>query len=240
MTTLITDPSQTDSLAFSDWDSLPAAEHIPDTTPDTALPTPEKTPPGTCEACGEIIVREPGARGRMPKYHPACRPLKSATTRAPSAARSGRAEAEAAQLTKQFQGGMLKLIAVVAMADRYDGFVMLVGLPGLCSAFNGMMLKYDSWRRKLIDMQGEGSVIAFMFSLASIVFPIAAHHGFIPSKQITQMLTNLPMAMRQMQIRMEEGAAGMATLMDEQMDKLKAAQEAERKRRTEPVVASAS
>src|SRR5262245_59743438 len=41
-----------------------------------------------CPTCGEPIIREPGARGRAPKYHPECRP--SAQGRRASAPRAVR------------------------------------------------------------------------------------------------------------------------------------------------------
>lgn len=59
-----------------DFDNLPpSVDTVPAPEPHTA-PDSEPTDTGApiCLTCNRAIIREPGKRGRIPKYHPECRP----------------------------------------------------------------------------------------------------------------------------------------------------------------------
>lgn len=56
-----------------DFDTLPPVTETPSPVSPDDTPSPDASGP-ICVVCDRVIVREPGKRGRVPKYHPECRP----------------------------------------------------------------------------------------------------------------------------------------------------------------------
>lgn len=215
-------PSLSPSLTVSDlssessWSDLPEAS-IPDLPPVEESPDkPVKGMP-ICLACGDPIIREPGARGRVPKYHPEHRPF-TAASNGPALRRSNKAEAEATDFINYLKPKLVQIAIMVAMADKYDAFCIMVGIPGFCKNLHSVLQANDTWRAKALSSMSGGSMAGLMLSVLSIGAPIAAHHGLIPGKGIAKILTDMPTSMFKLQKQMAEGEAGLTKLMEEQYE----------------------
>lgn len=220
MTASLSAPSLTGSWA----DDLPPAEDEA-VLPEPAPPTPDKigsvpTTPGTCAACGEIIIREPGTRGRLPKYHPECRPLKSATTNiggTSSGGRTSKAEREADEAIEAFKSVVVKGVIMLSMVEKYDAFVIMVQLPQICENLRGVLLRYEGFRREMLALKGGGSIFALILSVLMLFLPMAAHHGLIRGKMIAEVLMKAPFTMHKIQMKLAEGTESLTRLMEEQL-----------------------
>lgn len=226
-------PSQVSESGFSaDWDSLPPSEPVTleaaptdkaDAVGDAGKPT-----PGICAACGEPIIREPGARGRMPKYHPDCKPTRvasqvsSGTTRTRGA---GKAEAEATECVAAFQSLVTKSAVMLSVVDRYDAFCLMVALPQISENLKGVLVRYDSLRKEMLAMQTGGSIFGLGLSILMLALPICAHHGLMGKGQTAKLLIEMPFTLLRIQERLKEGSAALTKMMEEQ---LRAAAEANR------------
>lgn len=220
--------SLSDSSVSSEWDELPAAELAPDLAPAEAKP--DAPLPGTCETCGEPVIRQPGARGRTPKYHPDCRPVKATsatstgTTGATGARRSTKVEAESVEALASIEGLVVKAAIMVSMVDRYDAFCVMVGWQQTKPNLLAVLRRYPGFRKEMLQLQSGGSLAALFISILMTLLPIAAHHGLIPGKKITQVLVNAPFMLHKISEKLSEGAAGLTSLMNEQLTAIKEAQ----------------
>jgi hypothetical protein len=225
-TSSLQSPSQSDSLVGDEtnWDALP-----PDTQPvvnlapapeekDITGPPAEKVEAGICATCLEPIIREPGARGRMPKYHPDCRPLKTASVSATATkARAGRAEAEADQCIVAFQQLVTKTAVMLSVVDRYDAFCIMVALPNLCENLKGVLIRYESFRKEMLAMKTGGSIFGLILAVLMLSLPMAAHHGFLGRGKTAQLLMEMPFTMLKIAQRLKEGSESLTKMMEEQL-----------------------
>lgn len=205
---------QTDSSAFDD---LPDAEPVVILPGETSVEE-DKTPTDKiCPTCDKPIYREPGTRGRLPRYHPECKPTGAARITGGSGrpkGRSTKAVAEADTAVTMLRGALVKLAMGVAMVDRYDGFCIMSGIPALCDNARGVLEEHDAFRRDVLRIKSGGSILGLVISGLMMVVPIAAHHGIIPSARISEMLVNLPVVMHKIAKRMKEGEAALTDMME--------------------------
>jgi hypothetical protein len=203
--------SQTDS-----WGTLADPEPVADLPP-----SPESKPdskPGDaifCLACGEEIERKPGARGRKPKYHPDCKP--SGATAEVRTKRVGSAQSEADEIVKMVKSGLTKLAMMVAVADKYDAFVIMVNLGPMGDQLRATLIRYPNIRKQLLDAKGTGSAFGLVVSILMVLGPIAAHHGLLPFKSLAPILVNAPKSMFAIQQQLKDGEQNLARVMQEQM-----------------------
>jgi hypothetical protein len=229
-----TQAPESDAVSPSDsWADLPESEPETirvDLPPDKVgnLLTPE---PGICQVCGEVIERAPGARGRLPKYHPQCRPTKQAgaapqrTTRRATAHEAKR-EYEADLAIDTIQPYVYQLAMGLSLIDQFDSYTILAGWPGVRDNLRGLMIRYDWLRTEVLAISTGGSILGFVLSLLMIGLPIAAHHKIIRGKMIGPMLERAPFMLSKMQERMAEGPDSVKGFLETQLiDKMRTAQQ---------------
>ena len=210
--------SSIDSLA-SDFDNLPDAQPV--TLPSEATSSEDRTPDEhLCGTCDEQITREPGAKGRWPKYHPQCRP--SALGQASKVFGGGegrktrsdtKAAKEADECVALIKGGLVKVALGVSMVDRYDGFCIMTGIPTMCDNIKGILIAHESWRKDILNMRTGGSIVGLILAALMVIAPMAAHHGLIPVPRIAQMLQQLPLVLHKVAKRMKEGEEALTDMM---------------------------
>lgn len=214
-------PLLNDSLA-SEWDFSalgdPEASEAPPPEPE---PESSDVKPETnvCPTCGDNIVRLPGMRGRLPKYHPSCKP--SATRRASDSlgisVRKGgnaKAEREASEVIVMVKKQLIQGAIALSIVDKYSGFVIMSMTPRLCENLHGVLVRYDSFRRDALAMKSGGSVFGLVLAVLMMLIPIAAHHGLIPGAKLRQLLENMPVTMFKLAQRMKEGEEALSQMMD--------------------------
>lgn len=227
-----TKTSQEAGLSDS-WEGLPEAEPVAE-LPEPIAQTPDQVdasdlPKGHCQACGDFIVREPGARGRAPKYHPDCRPLRAATSASASSksGRASKAEAEADQVIVWFQQRVTQAAIMISVVDRFDAFCVMASLPGFSESLKGVLVKYDWMRRDMLAAKTGGSLFGLALSGLMMLLPMAAHHGLLGKGQAAQMLMQMPFTLLRLHERLKEGSEALTKMMAEQLQK---AAEANRQR----------
>lgn len=200
-TTTVDSPSQ-DSY-WADADLPPAEDEIlPDDQTDLINP-----PKNACAGCGEEIIRVPGSKGRLPKYHPECKPERG--SRAPAgqrAIRVSKAEQVAAEeveaALENARRGLLKLVVFLSLADPYDALVINVNSKDFLDNLRPVLMRFPALRKGASDATTIGSVFGLALTVITTVLPIMAHHNLIPKGKISQILLGLPMTMVKMQERM--------------------------------------
>jgi len=210
--TTATETSPHSASPDSSWaDELPPIEVVelpPDDATDVVNP-----PAGTCPTCGDPVYKEPGKKGRVPKYHPECRPsAKRAGTGTVSPARVVRvskAEQIAAEQTEQILEGirsfLFKSAGMLALVDPFDALVIWVNAPNIITNLRPILQRSERLRVYMLTADTGGSVLGLIFAVASILLPILAHHNLIGSKRATQFLIQLPMLVMRLHERMAEG-----------------------------------
>lgn len=213
--------SPNDSLATeSEWSDLPPAENdAPESTPPdvVGLLTVE---PGHCAACGEFIVREPGARGRAPKYHPDCRPAKSSRAGAGAPRRSGadaKRESESDLAISLLEPYVMQLAMMLSFVDQYDAYTVLSGWPGIRDNLRGLMIRYDWLRGEILAISTGGSILGLVLSILMIALPICAHHGIIKGKRVAPILERAPFMLSQMQARLDQGVSSVKDFLESEL-----------------------
>lgn len=224
MTTSVHAPSLSD---FSDSDLPPAIDEITaDSYPEVDAPpaveaTEDKRPneAGICPTCGEPIYREPGARGRAPKYHPDCRPSKSGgrpiSAIAPGT-RTSKAEKEADAAVAAFRSLVVKSCLLLAGFEKYDAFAIMASLPQLCENLRGVLVRYDKIRAEFLNIGQGGSLLGLFVTVMMLALSISAHHGLIPRKY-GEVLIKAPFVLHKIQQRLEEGEASLTAMMADMM-----------------------
>lgn len=109
---------------------------------------------------------------------------------------------------------------MLATVDRYDAFTVMVGLQEVCNNLKGVLLRYDTFRKEWLAMQGGGSVIGLALSVIMIILPIAAHHKLIPSAQLSAALVQTPHALFKIQQQLKNGEENLTKLMQEQAESM--------------------
>ncbi len=199
-----------------DWEMPPA--DLVETPPDKVeLINP---PVNTCPECGEEVTRVPGSRGRLPKYHPECRPSgrkSSSVTGTGRVVRVGKAEQIAAEQTEmvleRVRRALTKGVILLSLVEPYDAFVIRVNTPEIIDNLRPLLMRFEKLRAFAIGADTGGSAFGLILALLTTALPIAAHHGLIPSKKVAQIMLQIPAMMMRLQERLAEGDEG--TLTDE-------------------------
>lgn len=199
------DFSSLDEAAASPPPENDASEDI---TPETNV----------CPTCDLPVVRQPGQRGKLAKYHLDCKPstarrLTGTTSRKTTGANT-KASREADECIAMVKSAMIKGAMGLAIVDKYDGFVVMTAIPNVCSNLHGILVRYDSFRKDVLAMKSGGSIFGLIISILMLALPIAAHHGIIPSARLQQMLTQMPVMMFKIAQRMKEGEQALSDMMD--------------------------
>lgn len=208
-------------LLNGSWDDLPPAVELPEPLAEQPDLT-GKGVAGNCLGCGQPIIREPGSRGRLPKYHPDCRPLKSSTAVSGTGVRrsstTAKAEAEADRCIASFQSLVTKSAVMLSVVDKFDAFALMVALPNICENLRGVLIRYDGLRKEMLVMETGGSIIGLAISVGMLMLPIAAHHGLLGKGNAAKMLVNLPFTMMKIAQQLKEGSAALTEMMREQLE----------------------
>jgi len=210
-------PSPNVFSADADFDFSALADAEVDET-DTPLP-----PSGdrvaeekVCPVCDLPIVRDPSWK-RMRKYHDECKPS-TITGRPPversTASRATKAEREADECVVLLKKQLVRGAMFAMMADPYDGFVIMTGIPGICENIRGILVTHDKWRKDALALKTGGSILGLVISLFLLILPILAHHSLIPSVKLRQMLQDMPVILFKISQRMKEGETAMNDMME--------------------------
>lgn len=210
-------PSLKDS-SVSDWDfsALGEAEPVAGIEePSSTDATPETN---TCPTCDRVIVRAPGQRGKLPKYHPECKPAagrrSSATEKVGTRVGNPKAIREADEVIAMVKPQLFKAALMLSAIDQYDAFVVLNSIPSFCTSLHGILVRYEKLRKDALAMKAGGSIVGLIITVLTMILPILAHHGLIPGKAIQQALINFPVMMFKLAQRMKEGEQALADMME--------------------------
>jgi hypothetical protein len=217
-------PSQNGSSVGSDWDAMPPPDLSgtapdPETEPQDGSTDSVPADLPICPVCGKEIIRDPSWK-RMHKYHDECRANASSGTKGGGAGTrgaTGKAEREAELIVSKIRSGLTKGAMALFMVDKFDGFCLLVNIPSVCSQFKAVLIEYEPFRKRCMEVSGGGSAFGLAASLMFIAAPIAAHHGLIPSKRIAEMLINLPFAMLKLAEQVKESEENLTAYMEREM-----------------------
>lgn len=236
-----------DSLSVdSSWENV----ELPDAMMEGEEYPPDNTqiinpPKGACPVCGEEVVKEPGQR-RRPKYHPECKPSanRNTGTRPVRVAAKERLIAEEVEeIVARAQSGMFKAVGLLALVNTYDAFVLHVNTPDLLKNLRVALYRFP-WLRENAGNTAQGaSLVGLGITVFSILLPIAANHGLIPTKKVGEILMQMPLFMLRMQEKMAaaDGDADMSdVLLSKLRDERKQKAEAEMRMRTATETVNAS
>lgn len=206
---LLNDSSDSDF----DFSALPDVEvsEAPPEEPESEDVTPETK---VCPTCEQSIVRMPGMRGRLPKYHPQCKP---SNTRNATSTRKGpntKAVREADEVIAMLKPKMMQGAIALAIVDKYDGFVFMSMTPQFCDNLRGVLIKYDKLRADALNIKTGGSILGLIITGLMMILPMLAHHGLIPGAKIREILTNMPVMIFKLAQRMKEGEQALSEMMD--------------------------
>jgi hypothetical protein len=211
-------PEQDSPSADSSWanDGFPDVQPEPLPPDNTELINP---PEKACAACGEEITREPGQKGRLPKYHPECKPARgSVTSSGPRPVRvtaKDRAVAEQVEeLLAMADAKISKAVMLIALADPYDAFVIHANKPELLENLRPILFRFAWLRENATNVGAGASLLGFGLTVLTTLLPIAAHHNLIPSKTVAKLLLGIPFVLKKMQESMADNGESMTeTLM---------------------------
>jgi hypothetical protein len=166
-------------------------------------------PEKTCPVCGEEIVREPGRKGRLPKYHPDCKPSAKGSTGGARPVRvtaKDRAVAEEVEATlAQVESKFRDAIMMLAVVEPYDAFVLYVNMPKVLDNLRPILSRYPMLRQQAGTASTAAAIFGLVTTVLTILLPIAAHHGLIPSKKIAKILAAVPVFMKRLNDVMDSG-----------------------------------
>lgn len=213
-----------DNETFSDPELIPGEDLPPDET--VLINPPEKVCPG----CGEEVVRVPGTKGRLPKYHPDCKPVKDSSISA-GGPRPVRVAAKQKLIAEQVEDSLAQIemkvnraIVLLAIADPYDALVLRVNLPELLANLRPVLMQYAWARNAAMNTASGVSLVGLIITFLTIALPIMAHHKLIPSRKVAQILINVPLFMHRMQQEMVDEGGDLTTSLIARVHE-KAAQE---------------
>jgi hypothetical protein len=207
-------PLLKDSSA-SDWDFSALEEAQPDASgPESTDVTPETN---VCPTCSKPVVRLPGQRGKLAKYHAECKPTArqriTGSHTASKAAGNPKAAREADEVISMIKPKMMQGALMLAAVDQYDAFVFLNGINPFCESLHGVLVRYDSFRKDALAMKAGGSIFGLCFTAITMALPILAHHGLIPGAKIQELLIQFPVMMFKLSQRMKEGEEALNDMM---------------------------
>jgi hypothetical protein len=177
---------------------------------------PDEAKPGYCAGCGDPIIREPGARGRLPKYHPDCRPKPGATRLSAGPSANSKAEKEAEQAVAAFKSLAVKATLLLSAVDKYDAFAVMASLPQICENLKAVLVQYPRLRKEFLSIGSGGSILGLVISVLMLALSISAHHGLIPARFHAEVLVKAPMVLHNIQSKLAEGEASLTQMMREQ------------------------
>ena len=238
----------------------PSQDSFWETNPDIGMPTVEEPessdatqfvnpPANACPVCGEEVVKEPHMK-RRPKYHPECKPSRATSTRTPSGPRPvrvGSKEREAAEQVEvaleRARSGLMKAVALIALADPYDALVLHVNSKELIENLRPVLMRFPWLREQASNATAIGSIFGLVVTVFTTALPILAHHGFIPAKKLVPFFLQMPLIMLKIQERMaaaeqDEAGTGEALLIQVQEREMRAREEAMRRASAETVGAT--
>lgn len=201
----------------SDWDfsvlkDAAPSEGIPEESQDQTAES------KTCPTCQGAITRAPGQKGRLPKYHPECKPSASRRLLGVETPRSRAGDAkkirEADEVIAMIKPQLFKAALMLAAVDRFDAFVVMNNIQPLCSSVHGVLVRYDNLRKDALNLKSGGSIFGLFVTALTTALPILAHHGLIPGQKLQEMLIQFPVMMFKLMQRMQEGEAAMQDMMN--------------------------
>lgn len=202
---VVTEAENPLALQGSSWaDELPPTTELP--TDDTSILNPA---PNACIKCGQEIVREPGKRGRLPKYHPECKPERKSVSGSARVIRVSKAEEIAAQQVEfaieRARRGLAKAVALLSLVDPYDALVVHVNSPEILDNLRGVLMRFEWLRSAASNVQTGGDIFGLVLAILTTLLPIAAHHKLIPSRKVASILVRMPLFMLRLQERLATG-----------------------------------
>lgn len=231
------DPTESDA---SFWEAAGTEETV--TEPSPADRTEQINPPANvCPTCGEEVVRRPGQRGRVAKYHPECKPGRGAQGEAvggsPRAVRVSKTEQLAAEQTEMIlfslSAKLTKAAMLLALVDPYDALVLRVNTEELIANLRPVLMRYPKFRAILSGVDTGGSLFGLLLTVATTLLPIAAHHNMVPVKKAATFLLNLPFVMLRMQQTVAQNGEGLTeSLFSQVMAEAKKQREEAQRRKT--------
>lgn len=214
------------STSFSDdWASLPPS--FDTSFEDSGVPEPgegesAKAPDADadapiCPVCDRPIMRDPSWK-RMHKYHDECRPTgkKTGATEGTGRGGTGKAEKEADAVVKMLRKNLARAAMFIGMVDKFDGMVILVNLDSVCENFRAILLRYESFRKECLSVEGGGSIFGLVITGLMIALPIMANHGMLPTGAIRDSLMDLPFILFKMSQRMKDSEEDLSGYMADQ------------------------
>lgn len=162
----------------TDFADLPPADINPNVTEPEPVDTLPEGP--LCEACGKVIIREPGKRGRMPKWHPECRPKTKAKTGTRRRASKTSQPSYEEGLNGLFQMASFGLL--VAAGDHSkellaDSKAVAEHGPGISAALNQLALEKPEVANVLDRILSVGPYGLVIGAVAPLVLQVARNHG---------------------------------------------------------------
>jgi hypothetical protein len=244
VTTATLSPSQ-DSY----WD----AENPDLGMPQIAEPEPDDAthfvnpPQNACPTCGEEVIKEPHMK-RRPRYHPECKPQRGkGTSTGPRTVRVTSKEREAAEQVEialdRARAGLMKAVALIALADPYDALVLHVNSNELIENLRPVLMRFPWLREQASNATAVGSIVGLVVTVFTTALPILAHHGFIPAKKLVPFFLQMPLIMLRMQERLAAAEQGQSDMGEELLarvaeDQRKKQEQAMRRASAETVNAS--
>lgn len=159
-------------------------EGLPEAEPTTEDPRPEQDAPSlsgpACAGCGFVIERPPGKRGRMPKYHDACRPKTTSKPRRKTAKASGGQYVEG--ITSLFQ--MAATGVVVGANGRpelyADADALIEHGPNIASALDALANERPEVAAVLDRIMAVGPYGALVAAFIPLIAQILTNHKVLP------------------------------------------------------------
>jgi len=158
-------PPVDESNPEAEWIDPEASEEIPDGP--------------SCGTCGKVIIREPGKRGRMPKYHPECRPSAKKTTR--------RKTTKKQVGVPDYEEGLNAVFQMVSwgltMAGDRNEMVLADGLavaehgPNIAGALNQLAQEKPEVAAVLDKVLAAGPYGLVVAAVSPLIMQISANHG---------------------------------------------------------------
>lgn len=194
-----------DSSSGGDENLPPELLEVLDTN-GTEETDPPYMPEHPCPVCGAEVEKLPGQKRRR-KYHDECKPTRGATTSTARTVRVTRKDEQAALEVEaaldRVSSGLRKAVMLLSLVDPYDAFVLHVNAPEIVENMRPVLMRFPWLREQASNASAGASIFGLALTVFTTCLPIAAHHGWIPSKKIAQLLVGMPMFM----LRMQQGMA---------------------------------
>ncbi len=178
----------------------------------TGMVNPPEHVCGTCEQ--EIVRGEDGVslRGKMPRFHPDCKPKSAGrssvtgTTRVVKVSKADEAIAVQVEIAiEQARRAIAKAVGLLSLVDPYDAFVLHINAPEILDNLRFVMMRFEWLRSAATGVQTGGSLFGLVLAVLTTALPIMAHHNLIPAKRVAQILINLPFLIQRLQKAVADG-----------------------------------